>query len=110
MINFSQIYEGWKNRIVPPAHMKDVIELTSRDRTQICLGCEHHSENRKKNGYKTMRPDHHCTNCGCTLAAKTRCLSCKCPLDKWLPLLDQEEEYKLKKEAGYEEPGQESKA
>lgn len=108
MINFAQIYEGWKNKLIPPANMKNFIELTSKDRTDVCLQCEHHSENKKKNGYRTVRLDHHCTDCGCTLAAKTRCLSCECPLKKWTAVLNQEEEYTFKKEVGYEEPGKQS--
>ena len=36
-----------------------------------------------KKNYKTMRPDAHCANCGCTLSAKTKCLTCECPLKKW---------------------------
>lgn len=98
MINFSQVYEGWRNKLVPPGDKKNFIILASKYRTDVCLKCEHHSENRKKTDptYKTIRPDHHCTNCGCTLSAKTACLSCKCPLDKWLEILtpEQEEEFK----------------
>lgn len=105
MINLAQIYEGWRNKLIPPAHMKNFIEVTSKTRTDICWGCEHHSENAKKKGYKSVRPDHHCVECGCTLAAKTRCLSCKCPLDKWLELLTDEEEAHLKNEMNGKEKG-----
>jgi hypothetical protein len=98
MINFSQVYEGWRNKLVPPGDKKNFIELASKYRTDACLKCEHHSENKKKADltYRTIRPDHHCTHCGCTLSAKTRCLSCKCPLDKWMEILthEQEEEFK----------------
>jgi hypothetical protein len=49
--------------------------------------------------HKTIRPDVHCTDCGCTLAAKTKCLSCQCPLEKWKAVMsDREEEEALKKE------------
>lgn len=98
MFNFSQIIEGWRNKLIPPDHLKNVIELTSKQRTTICLKCEHHSENRKKKdpSYKTIRPDHHCTNCGCTLSAKTRCLSCRCPLDKWIETATPEQEEQIK--------------
>jgi len=92
MINFSQIYEGWRNNIVPPAHLKDLIKTTGEERINICLNCPHHSR-----WHKTARPDNHCTNCGCTLAAKTKCLSCSCPLDKWKAILTDEEEEQFKK-------------
>lgn len=98
MIDFSKIYEGWRNKLIPPEHLKNFIELTSKYRTDICLKCEHHSENKKKRdpSYKTIRPDHHCVNCGCTLSAKTRCLSCRCPLDKWIEAVTHEQEEQIK--------------
>lgn len=100
MINFSQIYEGWRNKLIPPADKKDFIEQVSKYRTDVCAGCEHHSENMRKNhpAYRKIRPDHHCTYCGCTLSAKTRCLSCKCPLDKWMEILTPEQEEQIKNE------------
>jgi len=93
MINFSQIYEGWRNKLVPPAKLKDSIEATAQERINICLSCPHHSRN-----HKTVRPDAHCVNCGCTLSAKTRCLSCACPLSKWLPVISGEMEEEIRKE------------
>ena len=95
----SQIYEGWRNKLIPPAHLKNMIELASKSRTDICLGCEHHSENARRNkGYKTVRPDHHCVECGCVLSAKTRCLSCACPLKKWEAIMTDVEEEQVKKQ------------
>jgi len=94
MINFSQIYEGWRNKLVPPAHMKDIIEATSRERLSICEQCPFHS----KNHFTPLRPDNHCTGCGCNLEAKAACLSCGCPDDKWLAVMDEEQEEQLKKQ------------
>jgi len=74
--------------------MKEIIKKTSEERINICLTCEHHSK-----WHKTKRPDAHCTNCGCTLAAKTKCLSCSCPLNKWKALLSQEQEEEIKNES-----------
>ena len=88
---FSQIFEGWRNNLVPPAHLKKEIEKVSSERVSICESCKFHSKN-----YKSVRPDAHCVNCGCTLSAKTKCLSCECPTGKWSKVLtdEQEEEYK----------------
>jgi len=97
-LNFSQIYEGWRNKLVPPADMKEAIQATSEERMQICRGCEHFSENRKVTGWKTVRPDEHCTSCGCTLSAKTACLSCSCPKNKWLSVISGDGEDELKAE------------
>jgi len=80
-MRISQIIEGWKNNLFPAEEEKEVINMVSEQRTNICLSCKEHSSNKKN--YKTIRLDAHCTNCGCTLAAKTKCLSCNCPLNKW---------------------------
>jgi hypothetical protein len=101
MLDFSKIYEGWRNKIIPPAHLKEFINLTGKQRMEICLQCEHHSENAKEKGYKTLRPDAHCVDCGCTLSAKTKCLSCMCPIEKWMDVLSEEQEDKLKKDINY---------
>lgn len=83
-MSLGQIYEGWKNHLLPEERMKDFINHVSEERTAICTQCEEHSYNKPE--YTTVRPDAHCTNCGCTLAAKTKCLSCECPLKKWGPV------------------------
>lgn len=91
-INFSQIYEGWKNNLFPAADMKDHIEEVSKERMAICEECPAISTK-----HNSARPDVHCTNCGCTLAAKTKCLSCDCPLKKWTAVIDSvEKEHELK--------------
>ena len=76
-----QIAEGWRNKIIPPQELKDIIKTVSAHRMIICECCEHHS----KFHNTPLRPDAHCIECGCTLSAKTACLSCKCPLEnpKW---------------------------
>ena len=81
-MSLGQIYEGWKNHLLPEERKKVFIEDISLERLAICNECEEHSSNKKD--YKSMRPDAHCTNCGCTLSAKTKCLTCECPLKKWL--------------------------
>lgn len=85
-----QIYEGWRNNLFPPEKLKEVIEQTSTSRMEICNNCEHVSTK-----HKTIRKDVHCTNCGCTLAAKTKCLSCSCPLKKWVALITQDQEEEI---------------
>ena len=92
-INFSQIYEGWKNNLFPADDMKEHIRSVSKERMAICDACEWCSENKPK---KPRRFDKHCTNCGCVLSAKTKCLSCSCPVGKWEAVMDsQDEEHQL---------------
>lgn len=85
----SNIYEGWKNHLFPPSRLKEIIKKVSRQRRAICDGCEYNSK-----FHKTMRPDIHCIYCGCTLSAKTKCLSCDCPLPspKWKAVVTEEQE------------------
>ena len=81
MSKLNQIVEGWTNNLTPQAFLdKQVIDV-SASRMSICNVCEEHSSNKKD--YITMRIDAHCTDCGCTLSAKTKCLSCECPSKKW---------------------------
>jgi hypothetical protein len=86
-INVGQIYEGWKNKLLPDADMKEQIDLVSAERIAICEGCANHSNN-----HSSKRPDAHCVSCGCTLSAKTKFLSCKCPIDKWSAVLNDEQQ------------------
>lgn len=103
MINLAQIYEGWRNKLVPPAHLKKLISDTAEERINICLNCPNHSR-----FHKTVRLDDHCINCGCTLSAKTRCLSCSCPLNKWLAVVTDDEEETIKNIIDGKEKGSEA--
>lgn len=95
MINFSQIYEGWRNKLVPPTEMKTLIHDVSEERLAICSKCPLHSKFHKT----PLRPDNHCTDCGCNLEAKAACLSCSCPQNKWGAVMaNPEEEDQLKKD------------
>lgn len=90
-MKINEIYEGWRNNLFPPDRLAQLIETTSATRMEICNNCEFHSKN-----HLTVRPDAHCTNCGCTLSAKTKCLSCNCPLLKWKAVLTPEQEEEIK--------------
>ena len=97
MLNISQIYEGWRNKLIPPAHMKEQIKQISEERMAICDACPHHSKN-----HNTVRPDAHCTRCGCTLSAKTACLSCSCPINKWAALMTDDQYDDIRKDLNNE--------
>jgi hypothetical protein len=78
--------------------IKESVERVAEERTLICKGCSHNSDHQKKyNNYKTIRPDFHCTICGCGLHMKTRALSQECPAGKWKSYVSQEEEYEINK-------------
>lgn len=80
-MSLSNIYEGFKNNLFPKEELKQIIEEVREERLAICNKCDQHSSN--KVGYKSIRIDAHCTNCGCNLAAKISCLNCECPLKYW---------------------------
>ena len=90
-MNWSEVYEGWLNKLFPPEHLKALIKETSDERMAICNVCNYHSR-----FHKNIRPDDHCIQCGCTLSAKTACLSCNCPFNKWNCVLSKEQEDELK--------------
>ena len=98
-IDFYQVYEGWRNHLFPPEHLKKAITRVSRERIVICRKCEYNSKN--KEGF-TLRIDEHCINCGCPLAAKTKCLSCSCPLKvpRWNAVITEEQEEEINNEKG----------
>jgi hypothetical protein len=60
-------------------------------RMAVCDPCELNSK-----FHKGFRPDEHCMECGCTISAKTACLSCACPLDKWKEVMTSEQEEEIK--------------
>ena len=86
-MNFKQIYEGWRNKLFPPEELKEIIETVANYRLAICEECGEHSK-----FHKSIRLDAHCTICECTLSAKTRCLSCECPLNKWDAVMTEQQE------------------
>jgi hypothetical protein len=96
-IDFEQIYEGWKNHLFPSQHLKKAIITISRERLLVCRSCEYNSKNKK--GF-ILRMYEHCTDCGCPLKAKTKCLSCCCSLDepKWICLITEEQEEEINNE------------
>lgn len=86
------IYDGWKNHILPSRALKDEVKRIHTKRIAVCNECPHHSKH-----HHSLRPDNHCTLCGCTLVAKTKCLSCKCPIDKWIEEIEESFEDTIKK-------------
>lgn len=95
-MNFSEIFEGWKNDLFPSKDVKEEISRISSQRLLICQECPLNSNKAKQNGYITIRTDYHCTECGCPLKKKTKCLSCECPIKKWAAETTEQEEQEIK--------------
>lgn len=94
----TEILEGWRNHLVPPEELRDIIQQVHEERMNICNKCPFQSENAKNDGYTTIRVDVHCTKCGCPLVSKTKSLSSKCPIGKWSNLVTNEEKYLIEQE------------
>lgn len=95
-MSISQILEGWKNKVIPPSELKDVIEQASKERMDICKDCPlitDSSIGKVCNSKLYVNPitdetskfpkEGYYRGCGCVLTAKTSCLSCSCPANKW---------------------------
>jgi len=78
MSKLDEIIEGWRNNLFPPLEKKEIIKTISEERMKICNECPFISTK-----HSSIRPDVHCTKCGCTLAAKTKSLNSACPEKKW---------------------------
>jgi hypothetical protein len=91
-IDVKGILQGIYNKV----YVKKWIEEVSKERLEICAACDLNSEKAKKKGYVTHRPDIHCTDCGCNLELKTRCMDCACPIKKWEEVISEEEWEKVK--------------
>ncbi len=92
-MKLGNIYEGWRNNLFPPEALKEAITEMSDERMKVCEECPFISTK-----HKTMRPDVHCTQCGCTLAAKTKVFAEQCPLSKWGPLLTPQQEEEIRQD------------
>jgi hypothetical protein len=95
-MSLSQIFEGWKNHLAPAEFLKEQIVTVASERMKICRQCPLNSIH--AGPVNQLRFDEHCTKCHCTLSAKTACLSCSCPDDKWTAVVTQEEEQKIEKD------------
>ena len=91
-MKWSEIYEGWRNKLLPPSHLKRMIEDVATLRMDVCRECKHNSRNKEE---RNVRPDEYCTICKCTLSAKTRCLACNCPLLKWKAVITKKQQEEI---------------
>ncbi len=98
-MNFLEIFEGWKNDILPSERIKELIKQVSEERMAICKTCIAYDETGQGCSIPLSQP---CCNkhvkvnnisgCGCPLQKKTKCLSCKCPASKWIALSTEEQD------------------
>ncbi len=98
-MNFLEVFEGWRNDLIPPEHLKELITSTSEGRLAICRECIAYDISGKGCAIPGTGP---CCDkrakidgkdgCGCPLTKKTKCLSCSCPADKWNAISTPEQE------------------
>ena len=89
--NIEHIYEGIKNNIFK----RDHIEAAAALRWNHCKVCKHLDTE----GDSCLVPETQpcCSECGCSLGIKMRCLSTECPIGRWPALMTEEAEEALKK-------------
>lgn len=85
--NVKHILEGITNTIF----VREEVEKIAAERMAICKMCPKNS----KNVPGTMRPDEHCTLCGCNLHFKTRSLDSDCPSGQWNALASEEDSQRI---------------
>lgn len=87
--NRGLILEGIKNNIFRTAHVENIAFY----RNEICNMCEFND----KKGSSCVMPGSQpcCSECGCSLALKTRSLSSSCPKGFWNSELTESEEQSL---------------
>lgn len=93
-IDFKGLLEGIKNTYFPTKELKEQILSTSLQRLEVCKSCPFYSLN-SPDKVIGLRLDVHCTNCGCNLEFKSKCLSCSCPQGKWDAHLTEAQEKEL---------------
>jgi len=93
--SIKQLVEGYKNDLFPAEELKDQIRATQAKRQEICKACPRNSSPGEINTFS------HCKECGCVLKKKTACLSCSCPLEKWLFETTPDEDRELQKTLNY---------
>lgn len=76
-LEFSKIFEGWRNHLIPPKELKDYIKQVSKERLSHCIGCQFNTTPGEINGHSRCQP------CGCWLEPKSKCLSCNCGIERY---------------------------
>lgn len=67
-----EILEGWRNSLIPPSDLRELIEDVSKERLSKCKNCPFNSTCGEITNFS------YCKACGCQLKAKSKCLSCTC--------------------------------
>ena len=81
-----EILEGIKNRVF----QSEAVEAISTIRFDICKDCKHYDVEGTTCAVPGTSPC--CSECGCSLAFKTRSLSSSCPRFLWDKILSDEED------------------
>jgi len=97
-MEFSKIYEGWRNTLFPPNEIKEFIDRVSTERLAECKKCPFNSTPNKTKIYS------YCRDCGCPLIQKSKSLSSECPQKHWLAIASQEQQDEIRKYNNEKDP------
>jgi len=90
--NLDQIAEGIKNRVFKKADVEAIAKLRWQE-CKICPLLDREGGSCAVNGTQPC-----CSECGCSIALKTRALSADCPVGRWKSIMPEEMENQLKKQ------------
>lgn len=90
-IDWKGLAQGIYNKHLGQQWIRD---LARHRYDNFCDTCEDNSKNKKN--YTTVRPDEHCTLCGCNLEYKTHQLSSGCPKFLWKAEVSKKEAENIK--------------
>lgn len=88
--NKEDIIEGFKNNVFKKEHVEEI----AAERLSICKGCEFYDPKGESKNV-IVKGTESCGHCGCATQLKIRCLSCKCPIDLWDAIVDDETNMKI---------------
>lgn len=81
--NRALIWEGFKNK----TFKRKYVEKIASERQEICDYCDYLDETGEECAMPGTQPC--CSECGCSLAMKTRSLGSECPLGYWKAVDDE---------------------
>lgn len=83
-INIRQILEGWGNEVLDTFDALDPeIKQLSEDRLEICMSCPLRTHSTCDVNKSIIIDNVEYYGCGCYLPAKSKCVDCECPANKW---------------------------
>jgi hypothetical protein len=104
LYNFREIYEGWKNDLLPKDSLRELIKQVSEERNSICVKCKAYDTTGTGCAIwgtapccnKNVKSETGESGCGCPLKKKQKALQARCPWGKWDAIVTEKEAENIK--------------